>query len=80
MPAPDDDGVLEVHGCHFHYDGADFWMWDEKLQAWLNLPEQPSYLVVVQGKLALIDVETGRPQCNCPHLQVMNAGCKCGGV
>ena len=80
MPPPKEDGVLEIHGCYFFYDDEEFWMWDEKRQGWLVLPEQPSYLTVVQDRLALIDIRTGRPKCNCPEFQVNNFGCKCGGV
>lgn len=80
MSVPSEDGVLEVHGAYFHYDEEEFWLWDEKQQVWIVLPEQPSYLTIVCGRLALIDVKTGRPRCNCSHLQVVNYGCKCGGI
>ena len=80
MSVPTDDGTLEVHGCFFHYDGEDFWFWDEKQWSWTVLHQPPSYLVVVNGRLAVIDIDTGRPKCNCSHQQVVNFGCKCGGV
>lgn len=80
VPSPQEDGALEVHGCYFLYDDEEFWLWDEKKQVWLVLPEQPSYLVIVQGKLAVLDIRTGRPRCNCEPFVVNNFGCACGGV
>ena len=79
MPYADED-VLEVHGLKFLYDGEDLWFLERPDGAWTVLPDLPSYLVVVQGRLALIDFKTGRPKCNCPRFEVVSFGCKCGGV
>lgn len=80
MSVPTDEGVLEVEGMYFCLFEDDVWLWEEKGQVWTALPELPPYLCIVQGRLALIDLATGRPKCNCPHLRLMNLGCKCGGV
>jgi len=79
VPHTDKD-VLEVHGLKFFYDGEDLWFLERKDDVWEVLPDLPSYLVVVNGRLALIDSRTGRPKCNCPLFNVVNFGCKCGGV
>lgn len=80
MPRPTEKDILEVHGMRFYYDGEEVWLWDTKQKLWYALPERPAYLAIVGGKLALIDIHTGRPKCNCDSFQVNNFGCKCGGV
>ncbi len=80
MPPPQKDGVLEVHGMFFLYSEEEIWLWSEKQQVWSALPHFPPYLVIVRDKLAVIDVKTSRPKCNCGPFQVNNFGCLCGGV
>jgi hypothetical protein len=79
---PTEEDVLEVHGMSFLYDVDDdeVWLWEEHEQVWTVLPERPSYLEVVNGKLTLIDLRTKKPKCVCDPFQVNNYGCKCGGV
>lgn len=80
MPPTSKYDALEVHGMYFLYDDEEFWMWSERRQVWEALPDQPAYLTLVGGRLAVLDIMTGRPKCNCPRLAVVNTGCKCGGV
>lgn len=86
MPPPSRADTFEVQGMFFFLDqteGEDedeVWLWNEAQKLWFALPIMPPYLAIVRGKLALIDVKTMRPKCNCGSYQVNNFGCLCGGV
>jgi hypothetical protein len=79
---PSEKDVLEVHGMFFLYNAEDdeIWLWEEKGQVWSVLPDIPSYLRIVNSRLAVIDIRTMQHRCNCLIFDVVNFGCKCGGV
>jgi len=79
---PPEDGILEVHGLKFLYDDEEdeVWFWENRDAVWVVLPEIPSYLKVVNGKLSVLELRAKKSKCDCDNFVLFNFGCACGGV
>lgn len=77
----DENGVeIERNGEHYSYFNDDFWIWRAGLYCWIALDEPPEFLTAVNGKIAVVDPDTGRHYCNCSFLVLPKSGCVCGGL
>jgi hypothetical protein len=75
-----DEGTLEWEGDYYCLHEEDLWLWDPGCELWESLDTWPEAFIVVNGYLAVKQLD-GRHYCVCPLRDVlMNCGCQCGGI
>jgi len=62
--------------CHFD---DEIWIWRQGLYCWVAIETWPTALIVINGRVAILDEDTGEYYCNCPRYVLPQSGCVCGG-
>lgn len=75
-----ENGCLEYESKYYTYFDDEFWVWDAEENVWLALSSALGFLTAVNGRIALLDHNSGKHFCNCPWIEVYRHGCNCGGV